>query len=292
MEAQDRIIAGGGLTSLFAGGSGETDANIVESGAYVMSTDKATNLPPESAYYLVVVFRYHTSDLACAQIAINLSNGNLYSRDYVSATWKPWVGCSSRKIEATSIPNGADLNSDTYKNRGFYVSNLGANVISNLPSYFGGKGAFELTVTGLDGNSYCTQWLKSHNLNRMWVRTQQNWQTPWTWTDWQEVPLHSEFVRNNTDGIELGKTLTSSSDHGGYIDFHYNGSTADYTSRIMEISSGTIRTIGNLDVTGWGQFSNGVWIPSGGFYLQSNNSAYGSSLPSAGTKGRVFFKKV
>ena len=34
--------------------------------------------------------------------------------------------------------------------------------------------------------------------------------------------------------------------HGGYIDFHYNGSTSDYTSRIIESSSGTITVEGNL----------------------------------------------
>lgn len=34
--------------------------------------------------------------------------------------------------------------------------------------------------------------------------------------------------------------------HGGYIDFYYNGSTSDYTSRIIESSSGTISVEGNL----------------------------------------------
>ena len=34
--------------------------------------------------------------------------------------------------------------------------------------------------------------------------------------------------------------------HGGYIDFHYNGSTSGYTSRIIESSSGTISVEGNL----------------------------------------------
>lgn len=33
---------------------------------------------------------------------------------------------------------------------------------------------------------------------------------------------------------------SASAGHGGYIDFHYNGSTEDYTSRIIEQPSGTI----------------------------------------------------
>ena len=39
--------------------------------------------------------------------------------------------------------------------------------------------------------------------------------------------------------IEFSKT-TSSSGHGGAIDFHYNGSTSDYTSRIIESASGKL----------------------------------------------------
>lgn len=40
------------LNALFAGGSGGTDANIVESGTYVLTSNDATNLPPENAYYI------------------------------------------------------------------------------------------------------------------------------------------------------------------------------------------------------------------------------------------------
>ena len=41
---------------------------------------------------------------------------------------------------------------------------------------------------------------------------------------------------------------TSSSGHGGYLDFHFNGSTADYTSRIIESASGTLTVSNNLVV--------------------------------------------
>lgn len=34
--------------------------------------------------------------------------------------------------------------------------------------------------------------------------------------------------------------ISSSAGHGGYIDFHYNGNTADYTSRIIEDASGQL----------------------------------------------------
>ena len=66
---------------------------------------------------------------------------------------------------------------------------------------------------------------------------------------------------------------TSSSNHGGYLDFHYNGSTSDYTSRIIESASGQLSFLA----------SNGIVLTTG---------AYGTSLPAAGKAGRIFFKKV
>lgn len=82
-------------------------------------------------------------------------------------------------------------------------------------------------------------------------------------------------------------------EQGGNIDFHYNGSTQDYTTRMMETGAGRLTTYGNLDVTGWIQCSNGLWIARGGFFASDNNyMVYGTSLPAAGIKGRIFFKRV
>lgn len=91
------------------------------------------------------------------------------------------------RIKWQTIPDGADLNDDTYKVPGHYRSTQGANKIANMPPNFGIYGAFELTVTGISDASYCTQWLKDISTNRSWVRTQTNWKTPWTWTDWEQV---------------------------------------------------------------------------------------------------------
>nr|CAI9751878.1 tail fiber protein [Caudoviricetes sp.] len=350
------------LTALQARGSGATDANIVASGTYVLTTDTASNLPPESGYYLLVVFRYHTSDLACGQIAISLSYGNLYSRDYVGGNWKDWVCCSSQKIDTILIPNGADLNN--YRNKGFYASNRDDNSIVNVPGDLGsgafelvvtgidadglyctqwlkshvknkiwvrtqvsskkpwvwngadlnnyrnkgfyasnrddnsivnvpgdlGSGAFELVVTGIDADGlYCTQWLKSHVKNKIWVRTQVSSKKPWVWKDWEQVIMSNTPVLT-PNGIELGQLLPSTVGHGGYIDFHYQGSTNDYTSRLIENGKGVIRDEGSFVTTGYLQTFGGFWISGRGFFV--NSDVYGTSLPAAKTAGRVFFKKV
>lgn len=89
------------------------------------------------------------------------------------------------RIKWRTIPDGADLNDDVYKVPGHYRSIWGVNKIANMPPDFGTYGAFELMVTGISDASYCTQWLKDISTNRLWVRTQTTWQTPWNWTDWE-----------------------------------------------------------------------------------------------------------
>ena len=91
------------------------------------------------------------------------------------------------RIKWKNIPDGADLNDDTYKEPGYYRSIWGQNKIANMPPNFGTYGAFELTVTGISDAAYCTQRLKDISTNRSWVRTQTSWKTPWTWTDWEQV---------------------------------------------------------------------------------------------------------
>lgn len=97
-------------------------------------------------------------------------------------------------------------------------------------------------------------------------------------------------VSQTTDGIELGMSLSSSANHGGYIDFHFNGSSEDYTSRLIETSKGALQTTGSFITSGYFQSFGGVRVSGRGLFV--NSDVYGTSLPAAGTAGRVFFKKV
>lgn len=131
------------------------------------------------------------------------------------------------------------------------------------------------------------------------------------WYDWKQIPTDVVGIQNggtgasdaatarknigamgeSPDSIELGENLSSSSNIGGYIDFHFNGDTSDYTTRIIEVERGRLNVSGNFDVHGWLECLNGFYIGGdGGFYI--NAATYGKSLPAAGYAGRVFFKKV
>ena len=60
---------------------------------------------------------------------------------------------------------------------------------------------------------------------------------------------------NNASGLEF-TNLTSGAGHGGYIDFHYEGDTSDYTSRIIEDASGKLK----INNTIWAALSGNVGI--------------------------------
>lgn len=66
--------------------------------------------------------------------------------------------------------------------------------------------------------------------------------------------ITTEFLNNahNHDNGSLNPAsieLKGASSHGGYIDFHYGGSSADYTSRIIESSSGIVTLNGSPILT-------------------------------------------
>ena len=108
-------------------------------------------------------------------------------------------------------------------------------------------------------------------------------------------------MSDNPYSIELNRNGEAKS-HGGYIDFHFGGNTEDYTSRIMESSSGVV-TLNNKEIrTGIVEVNNGGTgatdgatglknlFASGATVLSSNQ--YGDELPEVGVVGRIFFKKI
>ena len=62
------------------------------------------------------------------------------------------------------------------------------------------------------------------------------------------IALGCSATEHNHAGDSLNPAsveLRGASSHGGYIDFHYGASTGDYTTRIIENSSGVLNITGS-----------------------------------------------
>lgn len=314
------------LTALQAGGGTETDANIVEPGTYVLNTTTGSNLPSETGYYLLTVFRYDTSDLACGQIAINLGSNALYHRAYVTGVWREWEAAANSVVEKYSPYYGANTQTLT----DLLMIDTGQSPGSNFDCSFGTDDASTLVNSPvIEGpfyayrkvyqvynkvNNFYNTVVELHEVypqrGRTWKREyapNTGWSDYWSYsfTNNDVIPIENGGTGATTAagalaalgamserpmGIELGQNLHSSSNFGGYIDFHFNGSTADYTSRLIEADSGVIRDEGSFITAGSLQSFGGLWVSGRGFFV--NSDVYGTSLPAAGTAGRVFFKKA
>lgn len=303
------------------GFTGDVDT-LIECGTYWCDFSVATNGPVSNSHGNIEVTKPY--DSVTLQRVTLYKTAKIYTRTFVNGIWNRWMeifgtdsvvplssggtgstdrgGAYAALIAGgvTSIDEQHDLND--YKTPGVYWISLsnhsngpGTNGYGHLEVISGSTSLFIQRFTDYRGN--------------MHYRTFANSQ----WYDWKQIPTDVVGIENggtgasnaatarknigameaNPNTIELGRNLNSSSNFGGYIDFHFNGDTSNYTTRIIEADSGRLNVIGNFDVKGWLNCSNGLRIPNGGFYASSNNNMiYGTALPSAGTKGRIFFKKV
>lgn len=212
-------------------------------------------------------------------------------------TWTPWQivvsGAVAHRQFVQEIPSGANLND--YMTNGSYVSTSGENVIANLPPFFGdGKGAFTLLVTGITTTTaYTNQILITISSNKhIYMRSQVNWQSPWIWTDWAEM-ITTDIGGDYYARLQSPNNLMHS---GNEFTFAAPQLTSNDVWINYRTASGDLD--GNIDRYHFGNgrgglasiSADGIYV-HGGFYA-GNNNLYGTSLPAAGNKGRVFFKKV
>lgn len=131
----------------------------------------------------------------------------------------------------------------------------------------------------------------ANNPGRLWWRTKNSRNG---WKNWKEiyhagnsnlstVPWNCSSLTAN-GSVEAkanlyGQSLeflniASSAGHGGFIDFHFNGSTEDYTSRIIEDASGqltlraSINVTGDISTAGWCKATNGFYGTNGVYFRQ------------------------
>lgn len=208
------------------------------------------------------------------------------------------------KQESKSIPSGADLN--TYMQNGVYVSTSSSNQIKNLPLSFGSKGAFTLVVTGITNTTaYTNQILYSiSDPPNIYMRNQYNWQAPWKWTNWfrlnaEEQSSVASVVSINSErrsvepGIKMNRMRTGGNKYTRFYEADDNNAQLAIAQSLPGSGS---EGITRLNYNGSYASLRGdvplylgeTFAPVARFYF----SNHGTSLPAAGNKGRVFFKKV
>lgn len=279
-------------------------------GTYVFSTDHVTNYPSGvTGWAFLEVQTYSRDSSDVLQTATYTGSNKKFSRTHISGNWSPWqenlTMQDAYKQNFKLIPSGADLNNDTYRQNGVYVSASSSNEIKNLPLFYGSKGAFTLVVTGISNSSYTTQILYSiSDPPNIYVRNQYNWQAPWNWTKWfrlnaeEQSPVASVVLINSErrsiePGIKMNRMRTGGNKYTRFYEADNNnaqlaiaqslpGSDSEGVTRLNYNGSyASLR--GDVPL-----YLGETFAPIARFYF----SDHGTSLPAAGNKGRVFFKKV
>ena len=115
-------------------------------------------------------------------------------------------------------------------------------------------------IIGSDGYTRCPKPADNSNTNAIATT---NWagglNRPNTWT------------ASNTFKGSIELSPANNPNHGGYINFHYNGSTSDYTSRIIEVFEHVLQFTGSVEVKGFAKFFSNV-IFSGSGSIAFNNT--------------------
>lgn len=136
----------------------------------------------------------------------------------------PWAQVNSKQFNAMD-------NNVSYGH--VQVATVGTTSTVGVGKIVAGNG----TVKGIEGNAKGQIVLYGESSGHTTITPDNNTKSDITLT----LPSTSgTLALANPSYIEF----TSTVGHGGYIDFHYNGSSNDYTSRIIEATSGTLSVNG------------------------------------------------
>ena len=161
----------------------------------------------------------------------------------------------NQSLTAVELQPNVDLND--IRESGVYYTSLNTNAATMLNTPI--KEAFYLEVISIDENLTKQVWTH-FNTTVGDIYTRKYYRG--TWGEWYKTAttkyVDGTFLPltggNLKGALDLGKynianvssiemMTTSDSNHGGFIDFHYNGNAKDFTSRIMENAEGRIEVI-------------------------------------------------
>lgn len=306
-----------GYSNLMSGGEYKGDLNYAQNaGVYIFTTADTTNYPTyagrtDNWARLEITTSARDSGEVMQRVVYG-TEGVEFTRLHANGTtWTPWQivvsGAVAHRQFVKSIPSGADLNDELYLINGVYASTSSENIVANLPPFFGdGKGAFTLIVTGINpSGTYTNQILIAPDNWHIYMRSQTNWQKPWNWTNWNPIIVEKSTpdagkseTHLNISQLSLEPNLYFDRNVGGYkytrlYEANSPAGELAFAQKYVNGSEAISRLSWDGDHIYFGADNNKMWLgsdyhPMARFYTTD----HGTSLPAAGSKGRVFFKKV
>ena len=200
-------------------------------------------------YGNVLVLRGTNTSDTIAQLAASFANSNLYYRSGTVSNFTdadhPWrlIYNSGNSNKSDVDWNAANLTAEKR------VRIKNANVIAFLSTDAMPK---ERLLGPMSSYDYDLAWHNGAQWNKVYHSGNSNLSTvPWNCSSLVANGSVEAKAKLYGQCIEFSN-IASSSNYGGYIDFHFNGSTADYTSRIIESASGKLHLVASLVRIGTG----------------------------------------
>lgn len=300
-----------GYSALMSGGTYTGNLNnCLNCGHYLISTSNANCPLQDETYGWMHVYTKERDSANVLQEITGLSTQTKWVRTHNGGVWTDWKEIRTAddlwKQEFKYIPSGANLNN--YVRNGIYVSSSSQNEIINLPPDWGttGTGAFTLIVTGISQSTYTNQILFSiSDPAEIWIRNQINWKDPLKWTNWFRFVTEQQYsdaayvdLNPNKRNVETQIKFNRGISNGAKYTRLYEANTSYAELAFAQClpgdsTEGVTRLRWDGDCAALLHDSNKLWLgnkihPVARLYIAD----YGTSLPAAGQKGRVFFKKV
>lgn len=230
-------LEGYGITDWVLKYSADSPDTFKTSGIYRVSTTGTTGNGYWFNYGNVLVLRGTNTSDTIAQLAASSANSNLYYRSGTVSNFTdadhPWrlIYNSGNSNKSDVDWNAANLTAEKR------VRIKNANVIAFLSTDAMPK---ERLLGPMSSYDYDLAWHNGAQWNKVYHSGNSNLPTvPWKCSSL--TANGSVEAKANLYGQSLEfLNISSSANHGGFIDFHFKGDTEDYTSRIIEDENGRL----------------------------------------------------